>query len=318
MHFVEYVCFAKLQKCSDGGSVDWDDLRCVKALVDGDGLQGGAKRLGVHPTTLARRIRNLEATQRVQLFERFRHKVVLTEAGADALEVARQLDAQVHDLSARWEGRDTDVSGTIRLASVDWLLRDWMPDFARFLTLHPDVQLELSSGIAMANLTQREADVAIRIAGEAPGHLIGNKVCDVAHGVYVSRDLFDAKGGSLDRAAYPWVSYDLSVFRGVDAFLAARVPSAQVVMRVPRIDVLLGALEGGVGAGILNCHAGDGHPHLVRLGPADAGVSHLWLLTHPHLRGAGRIVAFLRFLREVVARDRDLFEGARPQGSPAA
>jgi hypothetical protein len=40
----------------------------------------------------------------------------------------------------------------------------------------------------------------------------------------------------------------------------------------------------------------------------------LWVLTHPELRGIARISAFMQFVREVVAQERDLFEGRRPQG----
>ncbi len=169
----------------------------------------------------------------------------------------------------------------------------------------------------MANLTQREADVAVRIAGKAPGHLIGSRLCDVAHAVYVSDALLAAYGPEATREDFPWIAYDLAVFRGIDGFLAARHPGARIVMRVPRIDLLVAAIQDGVGIGILNCHVGDSHPGLRRLGPADAGRTHLWVLTHAELRGTARISAFVRFVRGVVAQERDLFEGQRPRCASA-
>ena len=83
-------------------------------------------------------------------------------------------------------------------------------------------------------------------------------------------------------------------------------------MRVPRIDMLVAALEAGVGVGILQCVVGDTNPRLRRIAPF-GGETHLWLLTHPQLRGAARIMTFMAFLRELIARDRDLFEGRRPR-----
>lgn len=292
--------------------MDWNELQTVLAVSE-HGLQGGAKALGVHATTVSRRIRDIERNERVTLFERYRHGVVLTDAGAEAVDVARHMRELATGLTARLQGRDTQLSGTIRLTSVGSILRLWMPHFARFHTRFPDIALELSSGLDMANLTQREADVAVRIAWEAPGHLIGTRVCDVAHAVYVSRDLLARMGREASRGDYPWVAYDLSVFRGVDGYLASRHPEARVVMRVPRIDLLKAAIEDGVGIGILNCHAGDSSARLVRLGPADAGVSRLWVLTHAELRGAARVAAIMAFIREVVAEERDLFEGRCPQ-----
>jgi len=296
--------------------MEWNDLRTVLAVADHGGLQGGAEALGLHPTSVARRLRAIEGAQRAKLFTRYRHGVELTDAGEEAVATAREVQRLVHGLSARLDGRDTELSGTLRFTSVDSILRLWMPHFAEFRRRYPRIGLELSSGLAMANLTEREADVALRIAPSAPGHLIGWKLCDVAHGVYVSPALLEAAGPGVGRGELPWVAYDLAVFRGVDGFLAARHPEAEVVLRVPRIDLLVAALEAGVGAGILNCHVGDAQPGLVRLGPADAGLSHLWLLTHPELRGAARVSAFLSFVRGVVAAERDRFEGRATKCEP--
>lgn len=297
--------------------MDWRDLQTLLAVVEHEGLRGGAKALGVHATTVSRRIREIEATQQVALFERYRHGVVLTDAGAEAVEAARAVRRRIDELSARLQGRDTRLSGSVRLTSVDSILRLWMPHFAEFQQRYPDITLELSSGMNMANLTQREADVAIRIASQAPGHLVGTRLCDVAHGVYASVTLLQEHGEDVTRAELPWVAYDLAVFRGIDALLAARHPNARIVMRVPRIDLLVAALEEGIGIGVLNCHAGDSNPRLRRLGPLDAGTSHLWVLTHPELRGTARISAFMKFVRGIVAEERDLFEGTRrPSAAP--
>lgn len=38
-----------------------------------------------------------------------------------------------------------------------------MPDLADFACMHPDIELEILSSGALANLTSREADVAIRV-----------------------------------------------------------------------------------------------------------------------------------------------------------
>ena len=53
---------------------------------------------------------------------------------------------------------------------------------------------------------------------------------------------------------------------------------------------------------------------MARVGePAPDFASAIWVLTHPELRGSARVMAFTRFVRALVARDRDLFEGRRPQ-----
>ena len=41
--------------------------------------------------------------------------------------------------------------------------------------------------------------------------------------------------------------------------------------------------------------------------------SGLWVLTHPRLRGAARVRAFVAHARGLIERDRDLIEGRRPR-----
>jgi DNA-binding transcriptional LysR family regulator len=291
--------------------MDWNDLRLVLAVNDQGGMLGAAEALGVHVTTVSRRIKQIEGERQIRLFEKYRHGVVLTPAGADVVETARRMQGLTHDLDARLDGRDAALSGTIRVTAVGTLYRHWMPDLAEFQRRYPDIELELHSGLGMANLTQRQADVAIRIASEVPGHLIGARLAPVKHALYASHDFMQRVGPDADVDDLPWVSYDLAVFRGLDQYLDAYHPHARVHMRVPRIDMLLTALEGGAGVSSLQCIAGDRSPLLRRVGDIRGGWDdyHLWVLTHPQLRGTGRIRVFMRWVRGLVERDRALLAG---------
>ena len=79
------------------------------------------------------------------------------------------------------------------------------------------------------------------------------------------------------------------------------------------MNVMLEAVARGLGITILPCVIGDARPDLRRVGDYFEGGLYLWVLTHPELRGSARVTTFTRFVRELVARDRDLFEGRRPQ-----
>src|SRR3546814_14578461 len=66
-----------------------------------------------------------------------------------------------------------------------------MPDFAEFARLHPDIEMEILSSGEVANLTNREADVAIRVVYDRkilPLNLHGPKGSELFGGVYMSRD----------------------------------------------------------------------------------------------------------------------------------
>jgi DNA-binding transcriptional LysR family regulator len=76
-----------------------------------------------------------------------------------------------------------------------------MPDFADFARLHPDIEMEILSSGELANLTNREADVAIRVVYDRktlPLNLHGLKGPELFGGVYMSCDRLAAwrAGGS--------------------------------------------------------------------------------------------------------------------------
>jgi hypothetical protein len=77
-----------------------------------------------------------------------------------------------------------------------------MPDFADFARLHPEVEMEILSSGELANLTNREADVAIRVVYDCktlPPNLHGLKGPELFGGVYMSRDLLGAwRAGAPD------------------------------------------------------------------------------------------------------------------------
>ena len=71
------------------------------------------------------------------------------------------------------------------------------------------------------------------------------------------------------------------------------------------------AAEVGLGVAVLPCFAGDSSPGLQRLEPIDgAFTTNLWILTHPDLRRAARIKAFMDFMSAALRKKRALLAGA--------
>src|SRR3546814_4798509 len=77
-----------------------------------------------------------------------------------------------------------------------------MPDLADFARLQPDIEMEILSSGELANLTNREADVALRVVYDRktlPLNLHGLKGPELFGGVYISRDRLAAwRAGTPD------------------------------------------------------------------------------------------------------------------------
>lgn len=293
--------------------MNWDDLRYILAVYKAGSIAAGAKTLQVNATTVSRRIKAIEESSGVRAFEKLRDGVVLTGPGEELVSTAEKIEELTHDLSAKIDGLDSQLRGTIRVTSIDALLTNWMWDFGNFQKDYPEINLELLSSYSLVNLSRREADIAIRMAAKAPPHLIGRKHAEVFFAVYGSNGIVDSIGENASYADYPWLSWDFSVGRVTDNYLEKHVKDAKIVLRVDRMDVMVQALERGMGITILPCFAGDRSKKLRRVGNYFEGGSYLWLLTHPDLKSTARVRAFNHFIKEVIKRDFELIEGRRPK-----
>src|SRR5689334_24093094 len=183
--------------------IDWDDVRYFLATARGGSVRTAAKRLGVNHATVLRRIAQLEERLGAQMFEKLPAGYRLTPAGEEVLELANQMEATSHQLETRVFGRDQGVSGLLRVTLAPPLATHLlMPDFAEFARLHPDIEMDVLSSGELVNLTNREADVAIRVVYDRktlPLNLHGLKGPEVFGGVYISRDRLSARrGGASD------------------------------------------------------------------------------------------------------------------------
>lgn len=137
------------------------------------------------------------------MFEKLPSGYRLTAAGEEVLEFADQMEASSRQLETRVFGRDQSVRGLLRVTLAPPLATHLlMPDFADFARLHPDIEMEILSSGELANLTNREADIAIRVVYDRktlPLNLQGLKGPELLGGVYMSRDRLAAwRAGAPD------------------------------------------------------------------------------------------------------------------------
>ena len=176
--------------------IDWDDVRYFLAAARGGSVRAAAKGLAVNHATVLRRISQLEERLGTRMFERLPSGYRLTEAGEEVLDLAIQMEASSHQLETRILGRDQSVRGLLRVTLTPILATHLlMPDFADFARLHPDIEMDIAPSGELSNLTNREADVAIRVVYDRktlPLNLHGLKGPALFGGVYISRDRLSA------------------------------------------------------------------------------------------------------------------------------
>jgi DNA-binding transcriptional LysR family regulator len=292
--------------------MDWDDLRYIRAVGEGGTLAAAGAAIGVHPSTVLRRLNRIEERLGVRFFERHAEGFSTTPAGEEALEAAERLAVEFEDLERRLAGRDTRPTGTVRLTTTDTLLEGVLGTaLAGFRRQYPGIRLEVVTGNPFLSLSRRDADVALRPTATPPENLVGRRAADIAGAVYAS-GAYLAQAPSLDRLeGHDWITPDDSLAHlGAARWLRRELPRVQPVLRCNSVLGMLAAARGGVGLAVLPCFLGDAAEELDRVtDPLPAVSVGLWLLTHRDLRRVPRIRALLDHLHGFLVERRGALAG---------
>ncbi len=298
--------------------IDWDDVRFFLAVARGGSVRAAAERLKVNHSTVLRRVAQLEERLGAQVFEKLPSGYRLTDTGEEVLEFAEQMEASSNRLETRVFGRDQSVRGLLRVTLPPTLATHLlMPDLADFARLHPDVEMEILSFGEPLNLTNREADVAIRVVYDRnalPPNLHGLKGPELFGGVYMSRELLAAsRAGAPDRIRWIVIdNYDPDWAR------KSEIRTAEVPFRITDSEAQIAAVRQGLGMTVLPCFVGDADPLLVRVPGTDLHRhGTLWLLTQGETRKTKRVRLFTEFVSRRLAAYAPLLAGVSSSGDSA-
>jgi DNA-binding transcriptional LysR family regulator len=291
-----------------------DDWLLVARVAEQASLVSAAQRLGISHATAFRRLGALEQRLGVRLFERRAGRYAATAAGEALAEAGRGMQAQADAALLLVKGQDLRPQGLVRVASTEGviggLLLPLLPALRKAL---PELSLVCSARNEYHNLSQREADLALRPATSPPGHLIGHRIGLLRHAVYAQRE----KARRFRRAALdqqPWIALDDSA-AGSHAlmWLAQLLPLEQVTLRFSGLLMVRSSCAQGLGLAVLPCFLGDTEPGLSRMGdPIPMCDSELWLLSHPELRETVRVQALRQWLLKALSAQADLLAGKTP------
>lgn len=294
-------------------NLSWEDLRFFLHVGRGGSLTAAAHSMVVSHATAFRRLRRLEQEIGVQLFDKTRSGYTLTEAGQDLMQVAQNMELELHMAARRLGGRDAWPGGIVRLTTTDTLMHHLLPPILCGWRRASGVQLHVSTTTSLLDIARGEADVAIRAGGKPPEPLVGRRLCRIESAIYHARHLPLQAGDDL--ASQPWVAGDEGLAHlDSSRWLAKQGLERATVLRTGSHVNVLHLLKQGAGLGVLPCYLGDLEPSLVRLRPPEkAWRSDLWLLTRTDLRHVPRIRQLFDAVYEGSRAWVPLFEGQAPQ-----
>lgn len=174
---------------------DWNQVRAFLATVEEGSFSSAARALSTTQPTVGRQVTGLEQSLGLTLFERTKKGPLLTEDGHQLLAHVRDMGEAATLISLVASGRAQDVSGKVLVTSSDLMAATVLPPI--LVELHasnPGIQVGLITASEILNLTQREADIAIRHVRPKQPELFARHIGDFRANYYAAKTYFDRAG----------------------------------------------------------------------------------------------------------------------------
>ena len=157
----------------------WDDVRTFLAVARQGTLTRASETLGVHASTIHRRITALEEGLDVRLFERDPRGYVLTAVGEALLPAAEEVEEAMLALRRRETGHDRSATGEVVLTLPETLLAVVAPHLPAVRAQCPGLVPVLRTDGRLLELG-READLALRPSVAPPEDAVGRRIGTLA------------------------------------------------------------------------------------------------------------------------------------------
>lgn len=289
---------------------DWNDLQVFLALEREGTARAAAARLKVSHSTVSRRLDALETRFGTKLFDRTPDGFLVTASGARILARAQQIEAEMLELERSVIGDDIRLQGEIRLTApppvVEFLL---FPILKAFRDMYPLISIRVVSTYGYADLSRRDADIAIRFSEKPDDYLVGRRLPEFRDSIYATPEYIAAHWRDGEAVTAAWVGWTNET--GF-ASHAGKTPfsNAPVAWRLPSLHLQAEAACQGLGMASLPALMGDANPRLRRVPGAGLQSGRpAWLLTHPDLRRMERVRVFAKFLAEAIFERSDAIGG---------
>lgn len=291
---------------------NWDDLRFFLAVCRTNSFVAAATRLHVTHTTVSRRITALEDSFDTQLFLRTEKGCRLTPAGEALLPHAEQVETTVMNLEESIHGRDSQLSGTIRIGTPDGLGNCFLAThLGEFQKLHPDLEIELIAVPMYYSLSKREIDILITITKPTSANIIARKASNYRLGLFAAKsylDNHDKISSNEDLTGHDLIDYIQDLLYDENLrFLNEFISNKKAKFRSSTVIGQMSAVVAGAGIGVIPYFMAHAEPNLVPVLPDLYIERNFWLQVNPDTRQLARVRATIDFIINQIETNRGLF-----------
>ena len=283
-------------------SMNWDGFRYFTAAAEVGSLSAAAKMLDSNQSTVGRHIDALESALGIKLFQRSVKGLSLTEQGQAIYEQSQQIKNSIVKIQRVVQGGEATASGTVRLSLPEGLGQEVLiPALDKFYQQYPNVKLIFNVSATTANLTQGEADVAVRLFRPEESDLVIKYLGEMKLGLYASESYKEKYGlpkqlRDIRKHKVITYGYQLSILPE-NQWLLNHSDEALRILCSDSTVTRFKATVSGVGLSVQPEALGQTNAKLIRLFKSVKLPAHkVWLVYHEDVRHISRIRAVVDFI----------------------
>ena len=289
--------------------MDWDKLKIFHNVALDLNISEAAHKMNISHSSISRQISALERDLKVSLFKRHARGLTLTEQGKILFKTAHDIFGKIALTEAKLTESKEKPTGPLTIAATVAFGTTWLaPRIEKFTNSYPEIDVSIIIENKFTDLSQGEADVALRLTEPTQMDLIRFPLYEFQFKIYSSPEYIEKFGIPKDVSELPnhkIVAFGDSVepsIPDVNCILDLLPKNKKVkTLFISNMYGVMRAIGGGAGIGALPEYMRISNNNLVPILPnADTPKTIIYFTYPPELKGSKKIEALRDFLvREV-------------------
>ena len=287
--------------------MDWDKLKIFHAVAEAGSFTNATVNLNLSQSAISRQIQSLEQDLKVQLFERHARGLTLTQNGEYVFKTAHEVISKLKEVETSLGDQKSKPTGKLTITTVRSFGTHWLtPRIQEFMTLNPEIEIELVFDDKELDLSTRQADIGIFMRRPKQLNYIQKKLIDINYHIYGSVKYLEKNGypkSINDLNRHKFISYgkgNPSPVYNPDWALKLGMKDSKkrkTCMKVNSVYGLLLAVQTGVGLAALPDYLTVNQPNIVKILPNVEGpITEAHFVYPQSMKNVARVQAFRNFL----------------------
>jgi DNA-binding transcriptional LysR family regulator len=170
-------------------------MSIIIAVTETGSFSAASRQLKTPIASVSRKVSELEARLKTELFRRSSRRMTLTDAGRSYIEACKRIIEQVDEAEREVAGEYRTPKGDL-VATAPWGLGHMhlLPIAVEFLDAHPEISLRLVLTDRVVDASKENIDVAIRIGVLPDSSMIATRIGSIRVVVCASPTYLAARG----------------------------------------------------------------------------------------------------------------------------